>query len=193
MPDGSNSMVKRSSVIAASYAAMAKGLSHIKLADLSFRGKFILWGNPSDASFLAVVKKELNLELPLISGGVSEAGPYKAIWANPKRWYVICEEADERALADALKQTNCVHMSVSDGQACFRIEGVAAIDVLKKGCSLDFSEQNFTAGQCLQTRLAITKAFMHRLGSNTFDIYVERSYAEFVWKWLVDAAQEYEA
>ncbi|MEH6812877.1 MAG: sarcosine oxidase subunit gamma family protein [Motiliproteus sp.] len=194
MLDGAMTMpnAKRSSVITAKQARQAASLQQIVLADLSFRGKYILWGNAADNAFNESVSGSLGLDLPTRSGGVTEAGAFSAIWANPKRWYLICEQADEPKLAEALANSGQVHMSVTDGQCCFRITGEATIDVLKKGCSMNFNEDSFAAGQCQQTRLAITKVFLHRSSASSFDIYVERSYGEFIWDWLVDAAQEFQ-
>lgn len=181
----------RISAITTRLLQQSSNLKQVKLTDESFRGKFILWGNPEDSNFTQSISEATGLTLPRQCGEVSEAGPYRAIWANPQRWYLICEEKDESSLAEQLKGSGQVHMSVTDGQCCFHLKGVSAVDLLKKGCSLNFNETKFTTGQCLQTRLAITKVFLHRHSSQSFDIYVERSYSEYIWKWLLDAAKEY--
>ncbi|MBU2965787.1 sarcosine oxidase subunit gamma family protein [Amphritea sp. 2_MG-2023] len=169
----------------------SSNLKTLKLSDQSFRGKFILWGNPEDSHFTDAVFAATGLTLPRQSGEVTQAGAFRAIWANPQRWYLICEEQDEATLANKLAQSGQVYMSVTDGQCCFHLQGQASVDLLKKGCSLNFSETTFPAGQCLQTRLAITKVFLHRHSVDSFDIYVERSYSEYIWSWLLDAAKEY--
>ncbi|MEH6578415.1 MAG: sarcosine oxidase subunit gamma family protein [Amphritea sp.] len=181
----------RIGAITAKLLQQSSSLKCIKLADKSFRGKFILWGNPEDKDFSDAVYAATGLKLPRQSGEVTDAGPYRAIWANPKRWYLICEQENETALSEALAASGQVHMSVTDGQCCFHLQGNHAVDLLKKGCSLNFSEAHFAPDQCLQTRLAITKAFLHRRSTNSFDIYVERSYSEYIWGWLLDAAKEF--
>ncbi|EPB7045434.1 TPA: sarcosine oxidase subunit gamma [Pseudomonas aeruginosa] len=185
--------VKRSSVLSAAQVLQANSLRPVKLTDLSFRGKFVLWGKGAQGAdaFNEAIRKHLGLDLPQRCGDVTEAGAFLAIWANPNRWYVVSEQSDEPKLAAALASSGQVNMSVTDGQCCFNLEGAFAVDLLKKGCSLNFSETTFSSGQCLQTRLAITKVFLHRRSSTSFDIYVERSYGEFIWNWLVDAAQEF--
>lgn len=195
MPDGSESLmkIKRSGALTNPLLLQASTLRSVRLSDLSFRGKYVLWGKGAAGAseFAELVRKHLGLEVPQKSGDVTENGTFRAIWANPNRWYVISEQADEPMLAEALSASGLVNMSVTDGQCCFSLEGDHAVDVLKKGCSLNFSSVAFAAGQCLQTRLAITKVFLHRRGHTSFDIYVERSYAEFIWSWLIDAAREY--
>lgn len=181
----------RISAITTKLLQQSANLKQVKLTDESFRGKFILWGNPEDSNFTQTIFTATGLTLPGQCGEVSEAGPYLAIWANPKRWYLICEEKDESSLAKQLADSGQVHMSVTDGQCCFHLNGPSAVDLLKKGCSLNFSDKHFVTGQCLQTRQAITKVFLHRKGTDSFDIYVERSYSEYIWSWLLDAAKEY--
>lgn len=183
--------VPRTDAITTRLLQQSTNLKQVKLTDVSFRGKFILWGNPEDSNFTQSVQTATGLSLPRQCGEVSENGPYRAIWANPKRWYLICEEQNETELAERLADSGQIHMSVTDGQCCFHLKGPSAVDLLKKGCSLNFSDTHFATGQCLQTRLAITKVFLHRKGADSFDIYVERSYSEYIWSWLLDAAKEY--
>lgn len=193
MPSQNNaiSTASRVSAISSALSQQAPGLRQVSLKDLSYRGKYILWGDLNNSAFTAAILEHTGLKLPRQSGDVFENTTYRAIWANPKRWYLICEQDDEEALAKALADSGQVHMSVTDGQACFQLEGEASIDLLKKGCSLNFNLEHFPPGQCLQTRLAITKVFIHRHNASQFDIYVERSYAEYIWSWLVDAAREF--
>jgi len=179
----------RVNVISDSLLERSRRDSTLQLTDNSFQGKFILWGDVDSDQFVDSVFKNTGLTLPTSCGEVTQAGPYKAIWANPKRWYLICEEQEESKLAAALLKSGQVHMSVTDGQCCFRVEGKEAVNVLKKGCSLNFNETVFASGQCLQTRLAITKVFLHRLNAESFNIYVERSYSEYIWCWLLDASK----
>jgi sarcosine oxidase subunit gamma len=189
--DNQSIQAQRISAIPTSLLQQANNLTKVKLSDKSLRGKFILWGNPENVAFTEAILTTTGLTLPLQNGEVTEAGAYRAIWANPNRWYLICEQQDEVALAKQLALSNQVHMSVTDGQCCFHLQGQQSLDVLKKGCSLNFGLETFPLGQCLQTRLAITKVFLHRHDINSFDIYVERSYSEYIWRWLLDAAKEY--
>ena len=183
--------ILRTSAINNQLLLKAEQLKQVSLVDQSFKGKFILWGDIKNSDFNQQILDATGLTLPLKSGDVSQSGDYLAIWANPKRWYLICTEQHESELAKKLIDSGQVHMSVTDGQCCFHLNGLRSIDLLKKGCSLNFDEAIFPSGKCLQTRLAITKVFLHRHALDSFDIYVERSYGEYIWRWLLDAAQEY--
>jgi sarcosine oxidase subunit gamma len=63
---------------------------------------------------------------------------------------------------------------------------------LAHGCSLDIHPRVFGPGQCAQTLLARVPVIIHQRGDEpSFDIYVQRSLAEYLWSWLEDAAQPY--
>ena len=80
---------------------------------------------------------------------------------------------------------------VSDAYAIVRLAGPAARDVLAKGCSLDIHDSVFPPGKVARSLLAQAEAILHRTAAETFDIYVPRSYADYLWRWLEDAGREY--
>src|SRR5271163_543348 len=69
-----------------------------------------------------------------------------------------------------------------------RITGLQARDVLAKGISLDLHPAVFQVGRGAQTGLHHTGVFLERVGDDSYEIYVQCSYAESIWEWLIDAA-----
>ena len=55
--------------------------------------------------------------------------------------------------------------------------------------SLDLHPRAFAPGRCARASLAKTVVLIHQTDDQpTFDLYVDRSYAEYLWQWLEDAA-----
>jgi sarcosine oxidase subunit gamma len=63
---------------------------------------------------------------------------------------------------------------------------------MMKGCSLDLHPREFGPGRCAQSTLAKAQIILHQLDDGpTYDLYVARSFAEYLWAWLEDASLEY--
>ena len=86
---------------------------------------------------------------------------------------------------------------ISESRAVIRLSGHRARQVLQKACPIDLHSQEFGIGACAHTRLAKAGALIHLSadesvpGGPTFEIYVVRSFAEYVWHWLESAGQEF--
>ena len=64
--------------------------------------------------------------------------------------------------------------------------------MLAKGCPLDLHPRVFGPGHCAQSQIARVNAIIHqRDGSPSYDIVVRRSFADYLARWLDDAAAEY--
>jgi sarcosine oxidase subunit gamma len=64
--------------------------------------------------------------------------------------------------------------------------------MLSKGCSLDLNPSVFRARSCAQTLFAKAHVTIRNVDSSpTFDLFVRRSFAEYLGLWLQDASLEY--
>jgi sarcosine oxidase, subunit gamma len=173
----------------------ANGLG-LSLTERPFGGHLNLRGNPEDWAFLDATQRCLGMPLPLKPNTVTENNAVAALWLGPDEWLVVTESSKEdelaRALGDALQAIFFAVTNVTDGQTIVRISGAHAIDVLRKGCSLDLGPDVFTAGQCAQTLIAKVGVLIRCLdNSPAFDLIVRRSFSEYLITWLEDAALEY--
>ncbi len=65
-------------------------------------------------------------------------------------------------------------------------------ELLAKGCPLDLHPRVFDVGQCAQSHLAKAPILIRQLDREpAFEIVVRRSFADYLWVWLEDAAAEY--
>ncbi|HJN04644.1 MAG TPA: sarcosine oxidase subunit gamma family protein [Alphaproteobacteria bacterium] len=150
----------------------------------------------ADTEAAAAAADAIGAALPDAPNTVSEGPQSTVLWLGPDEWLVASTAgADanlQRNLDVALAAHHAAITDVSDLRAVIVLGGPRARDVLAKGCSLDFHPRVFGSGRCAQTQLARASVIIHQRATDPlFDIYVERSYAEYLWLWLEDAALEF--
>jgi len=123
-----------------------------------------------------------------------------ALWLGPDAWLLTCPPgalaAHTGSLRKALSDIHAAITDVSDGRVALRLAGPSARDVLAKGCPLDLHPRSFASGSCAQSLSAKASVLIHLLDDEaqrgpTFDLYVARSFAHYLWAWLEDAGREY--
>ena len=96
------------------------------------------------------------------------------------------------ALCDALAPLHAAVVDVSHARAIIALAGPHARSVLQKGCHLDLHPSRFGAGNVAQSRFARCHVLLHQTDdAPAYDLYVQRSFARYLWSWLEDAAGEY--
>jgi sarcosine oxidase subunit gamma len=140
----------------------------------------------------------LGLALPREPNRGVDGGGRSALWLGPNEFLIVTEPGAEATLVTALRQglggQRAAVTDVSDGRTIIEISGRNARDVLAKGCGLDLHPRVFGPGQCAQSGLAKARILLRQIdASPRFEIFVERSHAEYLWLWLNDAAREYQA
>jgi len=64
--------------------------------------------------------------------------------------------------------------------------------VLAKGCTLDLHPRSFATGRCAQTGLAKASILISKFDDvPTFEVFVRRSFAEYLALWLQHAGAGY--
>ncbi len=165
----------------------------VRLDERSFRRQFVLRGDADDAAFVAAVERELGTPLALLPNTVA-GDTVRVIWLGPDEWLVVADpDIDLGAKLDAV--TNNRHAAVSDvseSRTILTLGGTRARAVLAKGCALDFHASAFGPASCAQSMLAKAHVILHQTSdAPQFEIYVHRSFAEYLWAWLEDASAEY--
>jgi sarcosine oxidase subunit gamma len=153
--------------------------------------------DPADEAARAAVTNVTGLMLPRDHNTAASAGEYTALWLGPDEW-LIHGPARAAGLAErlegALLGCRASVVDVSDLRAAMRLSGPAARDVLAKGCAVDLHPRVFVPGMTAVTQFARLRALIHCLDAESaFDVYVERSVADYAWLWLDDAMREFTA
>jgi sarcosine oxidase subunit gamma len=163
-------------------------------------GKIDLRGQPSERAFMSGVGRVLDLLLPTEPNTAATKNRVTALWLGPDQWLLVCPADDSalfiRSLQEALADSHCAITDVSDGRTAISLEGPSARAVLAKGCPLDLHPRAFPPGSCAQSLLGKADVLLHLRADEppagaTFDLYVGRSFAQYLWAWLKDAGREY--
>lgn len=168
----------------------------ITLVERSFLGHIMLRGRSGDAAFLAACGRVLGVEPPTTPNTYAEGNGAVIGWMGPTEWLVMVENDTRAAWLDALREAlTDIHAGVVDlsgGQTVIGLEGPHALDVLAKGSTLDLHPRVAAAGFCTRSLLAKSAMFLRVIEAGSrFEIVVRRSFADYLWQWLVDASGEY--
>jgi sarcosine oxidase subunit gamma len=86
---------------------------------------------------------------------------------------------------------------VSESRTVITLSGPAARDVLARGISLDLHARAFGPGQCAQTSLSRVNVLLHQTdndgstGAPSYEIYVLKSFSDYLWRWLGLIAEDF--
>ena len=152
------------------------------------RGHINLRGDPQNTAFIAAAKRVLGQALPIEANTIS-LGDHRIYWLGPDEWLVVTAADTVSDLVDRLQHALAkLHAAVNDvsgGQVALRLSGTSVRDVLAKGCTLDLHPQVFRIGTCAQSGLAKANVILGPGGdTNTFEIVVRRSFADYLVRWL---------
>ena len=158
-------------------------------------GHINLRGSLADARFSAAVSSVLGVGLPAVANTVVQGSAIAAYWLGPDEWLVATSGEREAALAAALREALADTFSsvteVGSGNAVIVLRGAEVRELLSKECPLDLREPAFAPGACAQTRLAKAAILLRPLEADSMELIVRRSFADYVWSWLLDAGAEY--
>lgn len=166
------------------------------ISERAYLGKLTLRGRIDDSRFTAAVEAVVGAKLPTIPNTSTFAGTSILTWVGPDEWLVFTADGAEQkmltALREALAGVHSAVADVSDYYTVIRVAGAKARDVMAKGCPIDLHPTVFRTGNCagsLYNKAAIRLLQMD--DTPTYDIMVRWSFAEYLWKHLVKAAEEW--
>ena len=174
------------------------GRSSVMLEELAFYVHLNLRCDPSDSQTLTAASTIFGVGLPLTPNTFHETSDTRIHWLGPDEWLVLAPMTEIHLSEKINSAWAGLHHSVTDitgGQTVVRIEGERAGQLLNQGRTLDLHHRTFKVGHCAQSLLAHVPVLISR-GSNDengicrFDLVVRRSYADYLAKWLLDAARE---
>ncbi len=149
----------------------------------------------SDKSVVKSIEEIVGLPLPLprkISGGVHHG----LAWMSPDELLLFCPKSKnaKQFTADltAAISGHSLCVDVSHARAVFALSGPAAREVFAKGAPVDMARDAFTPSDFRRTRLGqVAVAFwLEDATADQFGLVSFASVQEFVFDWLVNAAQK---
>ena len=178
----------------------ASGRTGVCMVERPAGGRISLRGDPGDRAFMTAVGQALDMVLPTDPNTGIGADQASALWLGPDEWLLTCSADAAPTLIDTLRTAlaglAAAVVDVGDASTVIGLSGPRAGDVLAKGCVLDLHPTVFVPGRLAQTLIAQADVILHRIEDGgadepAFDIHVRRSFAEYLWHWLADAAIEY--
>jgi sarcosine oxidase subunit gamma len=168
----------------------------ITLSERPFRAMVNLRGDAADTGLRNAAQAAAGVELPLEPNTTRRSGQVTALWLGPDEWLIAAPAGEERVLVPALRASlgdrHAAVVDLTESRTVIAVSGAHARDLLAKGCTLDLHPRAFPVGACAQTGLARAGVLLHLLDETpTFEITILRSFADYMWVWLADAAQEY--
>jgi sarcosine oxidase subunit gamma len=166
----------------------------VVIVEQAHMGHLNLRGNPQNEMFRQGIADVLGLQLPIEPGCCAGNGQHSLYWLGPTEWLAIVPGGTEATVEAKLRETLTGHFAVTDvsgGQTILNLSGKAVNEVLKKSSVYDFHPSQFTQGRCVQTTFAKASALIHKNADDSFDLVIRRSFSDYLFHWIIDAASEY--
>jgi len=176
----------------------APSVSHaapgVRLRELRFRGHIVLRGDPAATNLAEVLEQLTGLALPTAPLTLVGDGEPSLQWISPDEWLLVLPPGETVSMVAALRDALRGHVAVVDvsgGQTLVTLSGADARSVLMKSTPYDVHPNVFPPGKAVVTVFAKTMVNIRCRGEAHWELVVRRSYADYVWQWLLDAAGEY--
>lgn len=170
-------------------------LDGLSITNLPMVGKVTLRGNAGDAAFADAAKSVLGVALPTEPMTSVTSGDVRIFWKAFDEWLIWTPALGEGKLIadlrDALKDVHKSVVDVSDYYTVIRVEGPRSRDLLAKGCVVDLHPRAFKSGQATGTGFHHATIFITLEGDDSFDVMIRWSFADYLWRYLVEGAQEW--
>jgi sarcosine oxidase subunit gamma len=138
--------------------------------------------------------RAFGIDLPRQAFRTSATGARTASWLGPDEWLLKGPELEnvlmEQQLTEALAGIAHSLVDVSHRDAVLALSGVKAAAALNAGCPLDLHPSVFAVGTCTRTLLGKAQIVLWRTGPQRFHVQAARSFADYVWRFLEQAARD---
>ncbi|MCM2973229.1 sarcosine oxidase subunit gamma [Larsenimonas suaedae] len=167
----------------------------VRIAEKAFLGHLILRGGAIVLD--EAVRDVLGIALPGRPNTMTQndAGTHSVQWLGPDEWLVIVPGGEEfeleAKLRKALGDAHFSIVNVSGGQTVLTLSGTNAREVLMKSVVYDVHPSAFPVGKGVTTVFAKATAIIRRPAEDHWELVVRRSFADYTYRWLLDAAAEY--
>ncbi len=141
-------------------------------------------------SLVAKAGVALGCKLPTIASTSNSAKGVAVLWLGPDEWLVITDIGVD--VAGKLSKLDAVALSVVDvshRNTAIEISGRHAKIALNAGCPRDLSLDAFGVGACSRTIMGKAEIVLWRTADECFHVECWRSFANYVWAFLVDGAR----
>ncbi|MCY4030583.1 MAG: hypothetical protein OXF05_00530 [Hyphomicrobiales bacterium] len=142
----------------------------------------------ADEKSLSALEEVLGIGLPLKPRRSVVEGKREAIWMSVDQWLVFLPREDLDALLQSLEELrassgmNLMATDMSDARSVIVLRGDGVREVLMKGIAVDFLA--FSVGEVRRCSLGGVAVLVRCCEEDVFEVFMFRSYLNFVSDWL---------
>jgi sarcosine oxidase subunit gamma len=143
-----------------------------------------------DPAAAKTLSKKLGLELPMTpKTSVHNDKGRLAAWLGPDEWLIIDENADP--LKD-LEKTTTLHSAVdiSHRNTAVLVSGNGARATVQSGCPQNLSDRVFPVGSATRTVMGKIEVVIIRTGEDDYRVECWRSFSDYAFTLLSEAARD---
>jgi len=141
------------------------------------------------ADSLDALSEALGLALPQKPKTSASEGSRIALWLGPDEWLVI-DEANDPLQACASVEALHSAVGISHRNIAISVTGAGAANTINAGCPQDLSLAAFPVGACSRTILGKVEIVLLRTGEDAFRVECWRSFSDYVFTFLTEAARD---
>ena len=133
-----------------------------------------------------------SINLPTEAAGVSADEQTRVQWFAPRSWIIFSNDDNiSSAIENTFNDKDFAVTDVSHSRVIIQIEGEDALNILKKGCPINFNE--FKKNNCVNSVYHGITISVDMLDDSplTFNLMALRSFSESFHHAITDAALEY--
>lgn len=142
------------------------------------------------ASAVAALSKALGLVLPQKPKTSASNGSRTALWLGPDEWLVIDDGANDPLEACAGVEALHSAVGISHRNVAISVTGPGAENTISAGCPQDLSLAAFPVGAASRTILGKSEIVLLRTGDEAFRVECWRSFSDYVFTFLTEAARD---
>lgn len=167
----------------------------VALREKPFHGRMHLRALEPLTKLNAALEKTLGAKLSNAPNTVTRGKGLDVFWLREGQWLVVTSpkthEQVFKKIDAALAEMDSSVVDNTDGFTTLELSGAMVRDTIMKGCPLDIHPKVFKKGAMAQTRIVHADVLLHRADTDIYEIHVRNSFAEYMLRWLHDAALEY--
>lgn len=169
--------------------------SRVVLRERAMLGHLILRGGAIVLD--EAVRQVLGVGLPARPNGLTQdaRGERSIQWLSPDEWLLIVPGGEEAALEaklrEALGDAHYAIVNASGGQTLLELEGEKARELLMKSTPYDVHPDAFPVGKGVTTVFAKANLILRRPTEERWELVLRRSFADYLYRWILDAGAEY--
>ena len=136
-------------------------------------------------------------DLPMVPNTFSSSDDFTCLWLRSDEWMLIASDQDHGNIKDKLSElcegAFATWTDQTSANTSLSFRGKNSIDLLSRGIVYDLHPRQFSFGQSVQTVVSQTQVTMLNRTTDEaseFELLVRRSFADYLWRWLVDKGEE---